>query len=107
MKIGEFNTIVPRRPILILSCGADKGEAPLPVLLIHGFLGSREDWRPLAAALSTDRDCYAVDLPGHGRSSFVESSAAMGESQLFRINYELFYRAWHDLLNSLFIVETF
>ncbi|HEY5999410.1 MAG TPA: 2-succinyl-6-hydroxy-2,4-cyclohexadiene-1-carboxylate synthase [bacterium] len=39
-----------------------------PLLLLHGFLGSRRDWDPVAAALAGSRRCIAVDLPGHGET---------------------------------------
>ncbi|GJG87456.1 putative 2-succinyl-6-hydroxy-2,4-cyclohexadiene-1-carboxylate synthase [Gemmatimonadetes bacterium T265] len=43
------------------------GGAP-PVLLLHGFTGSGETWRPLRDALGGAYPTLAVDLPGHGRS---------------------------------------
>lgn len=46
-----------------------------PVLLLHGFLGAADDWRPLMAALGLRRRCVALDLPGHG-STTVSSEAA-------------------------------
>ncbi|EKX44469.1 hypothetical protein GUITHDRAFT_72176, partial [Guillardia theta CCMP2712] len=38
------------------------------LLLLHGFLGCKEDWDPLVPALLQDGtcSCLAVDLPGHG-----------------------------------------
>jgi 2-succinyl-6-hydroxy-2,4-cyclohexadiene-1-carboxylate synthase len=41
-------------------------DAP-PVLLLHGFLGSGEDWREVMEGLPGLR-CIAPDLPGHGHS---------------------------------------
>ncbi len=38
-----------------------------PLLLLHGFTGSAETWRPFATAWPAAR-LIAVDLPGHGRS---------------------------------------
>lgn len=38
------------------------------LLLLHGFLGCKEDWRDIAPALSHDHFVVAVDLPGHGES---------------------------------------
>ncbi len=38
------------------------------VLLLHGFMGSRHDWAPVAAALAVSYRCVAVDLPGHGET---------------------------------------
>ena len=37
----------------------------IPLVLLHGFLGSQNDWQPLITALS-DHPCIALDLPGHG-----------------------------------------
>jgi 2-succinyl-6-hydroxy-2,4-cyclohexadiene-1-carboxylate synthase len=36
------------------------------LLLLHGFMGSRRDWKPVVASLSGSHRCIAVDLPGHG-----------------------------------------
>ncbi len=38
------------------------------VLFLHGFMGSGEDWRPIAQGLPPDYRCVAPDLPGHGRT---------------------------------------
>ncbi len=45
----------------------DEGKPPL--VLLHGFTGSGESWRELAAALGEHWSVVMVDLPGHGRSS--------------------------------------
>ncbi len=50
-------------PFALEATGPEGGPA---VLLLHGFLGSRRDWRPVAAALAPAYRCLAVDLPGHG-----------------------------------------
>lgn len=36
------------------------------VLLLHGFMGSRDDWGAVTNRLARTRRCIAVDLPGHG-----------------------------------------
>ena len=38
------------------------------VLLLHGFMGSSEDWQDTIATLDGRCRCLAVDLPGHGDS---------------------------------------
>lgn len=38
------------------------------VLLLHGFMGSGEDWLPVMDALAADYYSLALDLPGHGRT---------------------------------------
>lgn len=48
---------------------AASGERHRPaVVFLHGFMGSASDWREAAEALSAERFCVAVDLPGHGGS---------------------------------------
>jgi len=43
------------------------GDGP-PLLLLHGFTGSADTWRPLLPALARRCTTVAVDLPGHGRT---------------------------------------
>ncbi len=43
------------------------GHGP-PLLLLHGFTGSAEEWAGLVPALAPLRQVIAVDLPGHGRA---------------------------------------
>jgi 2-succinyl-6-hydroxy-2,4-cyclohexadiene-1-carboxylate synthase len=40
-----------------------------PNVLLHGFTGSTETWRPLRSDLEGSFQVVAVDLPGHGKSS--------------------------------------
>jgi 2-succinyl-6-hydroxy-2,4-cyclohexadiene-1-carboxylate synthase len=37
-----------------------------PLIFLHGFLGSKEDFLPLIGELKGDFWCLAIDLPGHG-----------------------------------------
>ncbi len=46
-----------------------QGEGGQPVVLIHGFTGSLDNWLFNHAALAQQRTVYALDLPGHGQSS--------------------------------------
>jgi pyruvate dehydrogenase E2 component (dihydrolipoamide acetyltransferase) len=45
------------------------GEGDSPIVLIHGFTGSLDNWLFNHAALAQQRAVYALDLPGHGQSS--------------------------------------
>ncbi len=38
----------------------------VPVVLLHGFTGSKESWLELREALSDSRRVVSIDLPGHG-----------------------------------------
>ncbi len=42
-----------------------------PLVFLHGFLGSSEDWLPVVSHIK-GRTCYAYDLPGHGKTPWAE-----------------------------------
>ncbi|WP_037318742.1 alpha/beta fold hydrolase [Salegentibacter sp. Hel_I_6] len=45
-----------------------------PLVLLHGFLESKEIWKDFAAELSAKRQVISIDLPGHGESgNFAET----------------------------------
>ncbi|HOF41212.1 MAG TPA: 2-succinyl-6-hydroxy-2,4-cyclohexadiene-1-carboxylate synthase [Candidatus Hydrogenedentes bacterium] len=46
------------------------------VVFLHGFMGSSEDWRPIAQGLPPNYRCIAPDLPGHGRTPVRRDEAA-------------------------------
>jgi pimeloyl-ACP methyl ester carboxylesterase len=49
----------------------------LPVVLLHGFMGSATDWHPLMSALAVaGHPCLAVNLPGHGSTGPAAPAAA-------------------------------
>lgn len=39
-----------------------------PVLFLHGFMGSSEDWKNVIQFVSFDYYCITIDLPGHGKT---------------------------------------
>jgi pimeloyl-ACP methyl ester carboxylesterase len=45
-----------------------------PLLLLHGFSGSGQDWLPSAAAWGPDFQLILPDLRGHGRSSILSKA---------------------------------
>lgn len=51
-----------------LSYHVEERGAGDPVVMLHGFSGSTETWRPLMAAASRSFRAIAVDLPGHGQT---------------------------------------
>ncbi|WP_159084303.1 2-succinyl-6-hydroxy-2,4-cyclohexadiene-1-carboxylate synthase [Dongshaea marina] len=51
-----------------------------PLVLLHGFLGSAQDWLPLCHRL-TGQHCLAIDLPGHGLSLGADTLKANGFEQ--------------------------
>lgn len=46
----------------------DPGTGRPPVVLLHGWTGSKEDFLPVIDALAADRRVLVPDLPGHGTS---------------------------------------
>ena len=47
----------------------------LPVLFLHGFMGSSRDWTSIIEAMPRSARCIAVDLPGHGASTDLDRDA--------------------------------
>ncbi len=41
-----------------------------PLVLLHGFTGSKASWAAVRAAFAADRRVLAIDLPGHGDTVF-------------------------------------
>ena len=50
------------------------GDGP-PLLLAHATGFCADVWRPVAAALAGDFDCWALDFRGHGRSDVPASGS--------------------------------
>ena len=40
-----------------------------PLIYLHGFLGSRSDWLPVARVFASRYHCIIPDLPGHGENT--------------------------------------
>ena len=45
-----------------------------PLLLLHGFGRSGEDWKPYISELSKSNRVICIDLPGHGRSDLMDTT---------------------------------
>ena len=46
----------------------------MPLLLLHGFGRTASDWRPYTAELSKNNRVISLDLPGHGRSDYMDTT---------------------------------
>jgi pimeloyl-ACP methyl ester carboxylesterase len=51
---------------------ATRRSAALPLILVHGGLGSGEMFGPIVPALTEERQVVAVDLQGHGRTADID-----------------------------------
>jgi len=49
-----------------------KKGAGIPLVFLHGFLGTASDWEPVCDFLPPCH-CIGLDLPGHGKSPFTEN----------------------------------
>lgn len=59
--------MLTKDPLLAASSYGDKS---LPTLvLLHGFLGNKDDWQILTVLLQSQFHCLCIDLPGHGDSA--------------------------------------
>ncbi len=54
---------------------AGRGE---PVVLVHGWAGTTDTWKPLMTDLSRDHEVIAFDCRGHGKSDKPHDPAAYG-----------------------------
>jgi 2-succinyl-6-hydroxy-2,4-cyclohexadiene-1-carboxylate synthase len=50
----------------------DGSSAKPPLVFLHGFLGSLDDWNFAVDHLSSNYYCLRVDLPGHGQSRLAD-----------------------------------
>ena len=51
-----------------LNYNVDVRGSGVPLVMLHGFTGSVENWHPLVAHLEQYTTAILIDLPGHGRS---------------------------------------
>lgn len=51
--------------------GESEGAGAVAVVILHGLMGSCENWRQVRAALSARHRVVCLDLPNHGRSPHV------------------------------------
>jgi 3-oxoacyl-(acyl-carrier-protein) synthase/pimeloyl-ACP methyl ester carboxylesterase len=67
------------------------GTGAQPALFLHAFGGDARHWEALCRELAGQLDCFAVDLPGHGRSATVRADWPDGEltAALARLAAEL------------------
>lgn len=56
------------------------------MLLLHGFLGTCDDWVPMMKALSPIARVIAADLPGHGESQMLQHH--VGNSEQFPVTVQ-------------------
>ncbi|MCL1144223.1 2-succinyl-6-hydroxy-2,4-cyclohexadiene-1-carboxylate synthase [Shewanella gaetbuli] len=80
------------------------GDPTLPALvLLHGFMGAKEDWQALMPKLSQRFHCIVIDLPGHGTNQYALSTPGLTEAAahvLQKVN-NLGYQQFHLVGYSL------
>ena len=73
--------------------------ASASVLFLHGFMGGLEDWDAVARGLTPEARCVAVDMPGHGGTSFAPEP---GRSEADGYEVEAMAEAVSKLGDALF-----
>lgn len=58
----------------LIDGGHGQSDRP-PILFLHGFMGSCDDWVEVMECLSDRPRCIAVDLPGHGQTQMLNDAA--------------------------------
>ncbi len=65
----------------------ERNDAPISVVLIHGFGASKDHWRFNQKAISSVVNCYALDLVGFGESSQPTAQLLYEKRQPDSFNY--------------------
>ncbi|RMH60829.1 MAG: alpha/beta fold hydrolase [Calditrichaeota bacterium] len=75
-------------PLPVLTLGDPQKPA---VLFLHGFMGCKEDWLPVARSLTDMRHALIPDLPDHGSHSIQADSLTVAAGLLQKILLEKGY----------------
>lgn len=98
---------LPSPPPQSSSSKSQQSQAPC-VVLLHGFMGSKEDWATVEAQLPPHLDVISVDLPFHGDSRPPSSPSSRQDNGLPRsLLASLPYAAatLHHLLESMRLLD--
>lgn len=57
-----------------------------PLIFLHGFLGAKEDWKEILSFFENHYFCIALDLPGHGSTSFCDQILSKIKSEIEKIS---------------------
>jgi pimeloyl-ACP methyl ester carboxylesterase len=58
-----------------------RGAAGVPLVMVHGFGGSKETWLMVALFVARRRSLILIDLPGHGDASDIDAAGAAARAQ--------------------------
>jgi 2-succinyl-6-hydroxy-2,4-cyclohexadiene-1-carboxylate synthase len=61
-----------------------KNGSGIPLVFLHGFLGTHRDWIPVCSDLP-HWPCIGIDLPGHGASPFCETLSFIPPAPKFHL----------------------
>lgn len=84
--------------------GVHRGGAGEPIVLIHGFSGTRLMWDPVVTRLETSFEVMAVSLAGHVGGTELAGSSATVEALVDAVQHDLDQAGWptaHLVGNSL------
>ena len=77
-RSDSVNSMIHQRlPIRIYRKNEELGSSEKTLVLIHGWMGDKDEWNEVAQILmedlSEDWTIYSIDLPGHGKSPRLQS----------------------------------
>ena len=70
-SLRESRIVIRQQVYHIIEWGPKHGR---PLLLLHGFLGTAQDFSPIVKRLRDDRRVIAIDFLGHGKSAAPEDA---------------------------------
>lgn len=69
------------------------------LVLLHGFLGSSDDWNPFISAFGSTHNIFTIDLPGHGASDI--SGTLTFESAIYAVHSTIQSYTGHESVDCL------
>ncbi|MQL91070.1 hypothetical protein Taro_023674 [Colocasia esculenta] len=77
------------------------------VILLHGFLGTGDEWIPTMKAISACCRCISIDLPGHGESKIkwrLDGKTNEGASISVELVADVLHKLFSEVTNGKVVV---
>ena len=63
-----------------------------PLILLHGFTGTSSMWKPFIPTFAKFYRVISIDLPGHGRSDYIDTTEVYSQKKMLLNTFLHFYR---------------
>jgi 2-succinyl-6-hydroxy-2,4-cyclohexadiene-1-carboxylate synthase len=57
-----------------------------PLIFLHGFMGSKEDWKEMLERFESRFFCIALDLPGHGSTPYSDEMLSVLKKEIRKLS---------------------